>query len=80
MTYQLKSTDKLGTHCQDNPHLMDMVLRLFDFYDFVSEEAVNNKVSYVYFARDARELFEGEDSKDIEYAIFQVGANRDFSI
>ena len=80
MTYQLQETDRLGTHCHDNPHIMEMVLELFDFYDFIKSEVKNGKVSYVYFARDARELLEGKDSKDIDYAIFQVGSNRDFTI
>ena len=78
MTYQIQATDRLGAHCYDNPHIMEMVVELFDFYDHILEE--NGEVEYLGFSQDARELLPEAGMADISYAIFQVGMNRDFKV
>ena len=78
MTYQLQATDRLGSHCYDNPHIMDMVKLLFDFYDHILSEY--GEVDYLGFSQDARELIPDADMTDLSYAIFQIGVNRDFKI
>lgn len=78
MNYLLNADDKLGTHCYDNPHIMDMVEELFSFYDHIMTE--NGEVDYLGFSQDARELLPEADMTDISYAIFQVGVNRNFKV
>ena len=78
MVYQLKATDRFGKHCFDNPHLMEMTLKLLDFYDHVRSEC--GEVDYPGFAQDAAELLHEASEADISYALWQVGMNRDFKV
>jgi len=72
MTYQLRSTDKLGIHCEDNPHLKALVLSLFELYD------LSGPITLEDFDGEVKRRYPLAEPRDLEYAKFQVAVNREF--
>ena len=78
MTYQLRPTDKIGVHCEDNPDLMNLALSLFELYDEMCSKGVAGLIRYDEFSAAANRLYPHLLERDLEYGKFQVLVNREF--